>query len=254
MTLPSEQYVSGQYLEKNPTWDVEDSEWKANQVFKMLERHKLHLSEFVEVGCGAGAVLAELSRKYPLASFVGYDIAPDAARFWSAYASQNISFFTGDFQKQNDRHFDVLLLLDVIEHVENPFSFLAALHGCADHFIFIIPLDLSAFSVLRESPLLYARSKTGHIHYFTKGLAVSLLEECGFEVIESIYTDAAFTTPNMTWRTKLAMLPRYLVKMINRDMGVRLLGGESLMVLAKSRVKKKQAATLSETVSNVGVF
>ena len=254
MTLPSEQYVSGQYLEKNPTWDVEDSAWKANQVFKMLERNKLQLSEFVEVGCGAGAVLAELSCKYPLAKFVGYDISPDAAKFWSTYASKNISFFIGDFQKKNDRHFDVLLLLDVVEHVENPFSFLAALNGCADHFIFIIPLDLSAFSVLRESPLLYARSKTGHIHYFTKGLAVSLLDECGFEVVEAIYTDAAFTTPNMTWRTKLAMLPRYLLNMINRDMGVRLLGGDSLIVLAKSRVKKKQTTKPRETISNLAVF
>lgn len=29
-------YTSGEYLEKNPTWHVEESPWKAKQVIRML--------------------------------------------------------------------------------------------------------------------------------------------------------------------------------------------------------------------------
>lgn len=235
MELPSEKYTSSRYLEDNPTWDREDSAWKVELVFSMLARNGLKPSKIVEVGCGAADILTGLRQKYPVADLVGYDIAPDASRFWSAHQGKNITLRIGDFLTQDVDHYDVLLLLDVVEHIVDPFSFLKALHGRADYYILHIPLDLSAFSVLREIPLLHSRNKVGHIHYFTKGLAISLLEECGFVVIENLYTGAAFTTPQKSWRTKMAMLPRYLAYRINRDVGVRLLGGETLLVLAKSR-------------------
>ncbi|HPL67569.1 MAG TPA: class I SAM-dependent methyltransferase [Smithellaceae bacterium] len=235
MNFPSHKYTTGRYFQDNPTWDQEDSAWKAELVSKMLERHGLNPSGIVEVGCGAAGVLAGLRRKYPLTDLVGYDIAPDAARFWSAYEGQNITLKVGDFLKVDTERFDVMLLLDVIEHIVDPFGFLMALHGRAGHYVIHLPLDLSASSVLREAPLLYSRHKVGHIHYFTKGLALSLLEECGFEVIEARYTGAAFSTPQKSWRTRLAMLPRYLAYRIDRDLGARLFGGETLLLLAKSR-------------------
>lgn len=87
-------------------------------------------------------------------------------------------------------------------------------------------------------------------HYFIQGTRLgiftisrrdwylSLMEECGFEIIESRYTNTAFTTPQMSWRIKLAILPRFLAYMINRDIGVRLLGGDALILLAKTRIGK----------------
>ena len=201
----------------------------------MLERHGLKPCGIVDVGCGAGGVLAGLRQKYPLADLVGYDIAQDAAKFWIAYEGQNITLRVGNFLEQGTDRFDVMLLLDVIEHIVDPFGFLTALHGRADHYVIHLPLDLSASSVLRETPLLYSRHKVGHIHYFTKGLALSLLEECSFEVIEARYTGAAFSTPQKSWHTRLAMLPRYLAYRIHRDLGARLFGGQTLLLLAKSR-------------------
>ncbi len=53
-----ERYVGGDYAIWNPTWDVEDSPWKVEQVLRMMSLHKLVPSSIAEVGCGAGAVLA----------------------------------------------------------------------------------------------------------------------------------------------------------------------------------------------------
>lgn len=103
--------------------DAEDSAWKAELVFKMLRRNEFNPASLVEVGCGAGGVLAELRHRFFLANLVGYDNAPDAAKFWTAYEKKKIAFVVGDFLKDNDHHFDVLLLLDVVEHVVDPFSF-----------------------------------------------------------------------------------------------------------------------------------
>jgi hypothetical protein len=94
------------------------------------------------------------------------------------------------------------------------------------------PLDLSALSVLRERPLLLVRDKVGHLHYFTRGLALSLLQESGFEIIEARYTGAALDMPQRFLKTRVAGVGRRLVYTINHDLGARLLGGETLMVLA----------------------
>lgn len=234
MRKPYESYESGDYLANNPTWDEEDSEWKAVQVLKTFDRNHLAPKSVVEIGCGAGGILASLHDALPEVEYSGFEIAPDASKFWGKHAAKKIAFSVGDFLQEQTAHFDVLLLLDVIEHVPNPFEFLSALRGRADYYVFHIPLDLSAMSVARERPLLAVRRKVGHIHYFTKGLALSLLEECGYQLIDWSYTGASFTTPQTTWKSRLARLPRRLLFGINRDLGVRLLGGDTLMVLAKA--------------------
>ena len=40
MNIPKK-YINGEYLEKNPTWDVEDSPWKAEHILKIINRNKL---------------------------------------------------------------------------------------------------------------------------------------------------------------------------------------------------------------------
>jgi SAM-dependent methyltransferase len=233
--LTRQRYVGDDYSRANPTWDAEDSPWKADLVLRMLRRHKLTPARIVEVGCGAGGVLSALRRALPEAKLVGYDIAPQATAFWKTHGDSGVEFRLEDFLHVRSEPCDVLLLLDVIEHVADPHAFLNALRGRAARYIFHIPLDLSAVSALREAPLLYVRNKVGHIHYFTKGLALALLRECGYEVLDSCYTDAATQSPKGTWRTRLARLPRRLMRAIDDDWGVRLLGGETLLVLARAQ-------------------
>lgn len=234
MSKPFESYESGAYLANNPSWDEEDSEWKAAQVIKIMDNNNISPESIVEVGCGAGGVLASLHEVFPDISYTGFDIAPDAEQFWEKHRARGIKFHVKDFLNQNADHFDVLLLLDVFEHVPDPFEFLAGLLGRAGYYIFHIPLDLSAISVAREIPLLNVRKKVGHIHYYTKGLALSLLQESGYQIVDWSYTGAAFTAPQSTWKSRLAILPRRLLFAINRDFGVRLLGGDTLMVVARA--------------------
>jgi hypothetical protein len=69
----------GEYLEYNPTWHAEDSAWKADQIYKLLKKNNIHPRMVAEIGCGAGAVLSDLSQKDGLGRgvrFKGYDISP----------------------------------------------------------------------------------------------------------------------------------------------------------------------------------
>ena len=231
---PYEIYESGDYLASNPTWDLEDSPWKASKVLSILKKHNIKPKTICEIGCGAGGVLGAIQDELTQTKLTGFDIAPDAEKFWKELRDSGIDLNVGDFFKLSKKSYEAVLLLDVLEHVANPHQFLMDIKHRAEYLVIHFPLDLSALSVLREKPLLYVRNKVGHIHYFTKGLAIELLKECGYEVIDFQYTGATFSAPQRGIKTKLFSWFRRLIYSINKDMGVRLLGGETLIVLSKT--------------------
>lgn len=73
----------------------------------------------------------------------------------------------------------------------------------------------------------------GHIHYFTKRLALALLRESAFEVEDWRYTNASLSGPGRRLKIRIDALPHRVVFWVNEDFGVRLLGRETLTVLAK---------------------
>lgn len=228
-------YTEGDYAQQNPDWDSGDSPWKAQQVLGLLARYGLSPASVVEVGCGAGGVLSALRAHWPQARLQGFDIAPGLPALWSRRQADGIQFTLGDYLAEDRPRPELTLVLDVLEHLGDPFAFLAGLRERAAWTVFHIPLDLSVVSVLREQPLLHVRHKVGHLHYFTRGLALAMLDECGWEVIEERYTRAALTAPNKRPATRLAGLVRAAMQAVLGHVGVRLLGGETLIVLARPR-------------------
>jgi len=236
ISYPESRYLSGDYLHHNPSWDMEDSPWKAKKIINILETEKITPNSICDIGCGAGGVLAELRKKYAHAQLFGFDISPDATRFWPQHANSNITFQVGDIFQLNNRKYGIILLLDVLEHVPDPHSFLIKCKEISKNLLLHFPLDLNAINVLRERPILKARRNVGHIHYFTKNIALSLLKECGLKVVAWKYSGAGFNGPHRSLKTIFASIPRQLVYALNKDIGVKLLGGETLFVLAKNKV------------------
>jgi SAM-dependent methyltransferase len=186
------------------------------------------------VGCGAGGILAAL-RGYLGDSclLTGYDIASDLKIFWAKHAASRIDFRLADFSETStEEHYDVLMLIDVLEHLENPLEFLRRILPRARWFIFHIPLDLHAQGVLRSTPLVLARQRTGHLHYWNKDLALAILQECSLGIRYWEYTAGTVDLPTDLWRRRLARYPRQLLFALAPDLAVRLLGGYSLLVLA----------------------
>lgn len=228
-------YTDGTYLARNPAWHEGDSAWKAGHIRALLARNGIEPASVAEVGCGAGEVLVELHRALPESCrFEGYELSPQAFDICAPKARERLSFHLGDPARSEAPPWDVLLLIDVIEHVEDYFAFLRALKGRARHTVLHIPLDLSVASVLRPRRLVEVREAVGHLHYFTPELAVRALEELDYKVIDRFFTAAAIELPAASARTALARLPRRLLRLLVGDaVAARLLGGFSLMVLAE---------------------
>lgn len=103
----------------------------------------------------------------------------------------------------------------------------------AQYKIFHIPLDISVSSVVRSKPILVARQKVGHLHYFTKETALATLSDNGYEIIDYFYTAGSINLNVKSIKTFLAKVPRLMLYNLNQDIAVRLLGGYSLLVLTK---------------------
>jgi len=225
-------YKDGQYFENNQSWHVEDSPWKANQILKILTKNKIKPATVCEVGCGAGEILFQLSKQLPETEFFGYEISPQAFRLTESRKNEKLKFYLNDFF-QEEGFYDVVMAIDVIEHVEDYFSFLRALRKRGTYKIFHIPLDLSVQTVLRSSPILAGRKQVGHIHYFTKETALANLQGAGYEIIDHFYTAGMVELPGKPLRSRILNVPRKLMYKVSKDLTVRILGGYSLLVLTK---------------------
>jgi cyclopropane fatty-acyl-phospholipid synthase-like methyltransferase len=227
-------YRDGTYLHTNPTWHEEDSSWKAGHIVRMLRRHQILPSTIGEIGCGAGEILRCLAAEYGDAvTCVGYEVSPQAYDLAKRKETRNLHFVLEDPLEGRDRAFDVVLVIDVLEHVEDYLGFLRRVRTKGTRTLFHIPLELSVQTVLRASPLSRSRSLVGHLHYFTKETALATLEDAGYEVMDWAYTGGAVDLPSRDWKTGLAKLPRRLLFSLHEDLAARLLGGYSVLVLTR---------------------
>jgi hypothetical protein len=227
-------YTQGTYLENNPTWHSEDSGWKAKQILKMIERNSLQPSSVCEVGCGSGEILNQLYFQMPEdVTFAGYEISSQAFKLCQEKEKDRLKYYLSDVILDENAFFDILLCIDVFEHVEDYLGFLRNLRNKSQYKIFHIPLDISVISVLRREKLLMERQKLGHIQYFTKETGLATLQDTGYEIIDYFYTANSIELQAKSWMNLLAKFPRKIMYYLNKDMAVRLLGGYSLLVLTK---------------------
>ena len=233
MTNASDRYHDGAYLAHNPSWHAEQSPTKARWIDDILQRNGLNPATIAEVGCGSGEILVELKIRRPQARFTGFDVSPQAYAICSAKQGPGLDFQLADLAASPTDPFDLLLAIDVFEHVPDYLGFLQSLKGKAEHTIFHIPLDLSVQALLRGTSFPILRQSTGHLHYFYKYTALATLKDAGFEVVDWNYTRSSQELPGKGLRTKLANLPRRLMQILSEDLSARLFGGYSLMVLAR---------------------
>jgi len=145
----------------------------------------------LEIGCGEGQTLAMLKSSGLCSETVGIELMPQAA---DKAASQADRVYCLNVEQQalpqDMGRFDVVLLLDVLEHLVDPWSFMKNLVvQClaadgkvivsipnAQHFSLVWPLLWGRFDYTERGIL----DKT-HLRFFTRRTAIGLLETAGLK-------------------------------------------------------------------------
>ena len=224
-------YKDGTYAAANPGCGEENTIWKAGQILRMINQAGLKPQTVCEIGCGSGGILVEMQRHLPAVQFTGVEPMPEAFKNCSAKTREGVSFLHCTADELNTTY-DLVLLLDVFEHVEDFMGFLRSIRHLGRQFIFHIPLDMTAQMVLRDEPIMRVRQAVGHLHYFSKNTALATLRETGFEIESWFYSDLRGNA-YAPLKTRLMRWPRRILMGLAPDFSVRLLGGTPLTVLAR---------------------
>lgn len=227
-------YIDGDYLKNNPTWDVEDAPWKADLIFQMIKKHHMDPKTICEIGCGCGEILHQLQLKLPpTTKLTGYEISPQAFELCKNRSNDNLLFYLKKYCGETDSNDDLILMIDIIEHLEDYFRFLRDIKGKSHFKILHIPLEMFVLAVFHQQFLLGQKKKVGHLHFFSKDMVLEMLRDIGYEIIDYSYTAGYSLPKDFGLKDRLLKIPRRFLFPIAPDLTVRVFGGYSLLVLVK---------------------
>lgn len=229
----TDRYNDRTYLEANKKWHAEDSPWKAAQILRLLRSQNIEPTTVAEVGCGAGEIILNLAKVWPQTQLDGYELSRDAFDICKPKECNNVRFHLDDLADLQ-KYYDLVMCIDVFEHVENYIEFLRRIKGKGARTVFHIPLDIHVNGLFRNG-FMRARRSVGHLHYFTAQTALATLRDAGYEIEAFEYTAVFASDAQMTRGGAAAVLrlPRRILFSLAPDFLSKTLGGCSLLVLAK---------------------
>lgn len=129
----------------------------------------------LDLGCGDGSLLAELSGSFTKSKLAGSDISEEALRI----ARQNapgVEFFQLDLssEKRVERKFDVVVMSEVLEHIEDDEYVMRQVAPIARHIVVSVP----------GGPADKVDRRYGHFRNYPGRLMAEKLERSGYAIIQ----------------------------------------------------------------------
>lgn len=184
----------------------------------------------LEVGCGTGAVLAEVARKHIGRSHMGIDVADPGVHTDEAAVRLRLLEYDGEAIPFPAKSFDLVYSSHVIEHVPDPRSLLREIGRVSKRLIYVeVPCELHARTNHRD---LQATLNIGHINAFTPESFLILLQTAGLTIVEAQLFDHSFdahrfhtsffsgTLKGLVRRTALAASPLFASRIFTYHFGV----------------------------------
>ncbi len=154
----------------------------------------------LDVGCGAGILMSELER---YGDVYGIDVSPLAVEYCKKRGLVNVS--VDDLAKLSftDAHFDVVIALDVLEHIEKDADAIAEIKRVLKPdgtVVIFVPAFMGLWGEADEMGR--------HFRRYRKPQLLKLLTESGFALVRSSY----FNT--------FLFLPIFIIRFISRTLGL----------------------------------
>jgi SAM-dependent methyltransferase len=169
--------------ERHAAWRELGARGKADHVVDLASRLSLAVDSVVEIGCGDGALLAELSSRGFGGSLSGFDISSAAIELARARAAPRVAsleVFDGVSLPVADGEFDLGVLSHVLEHVPEPLPLLREAARACRALIVEVPLERNA-SGSRETKR-SSSVEIGHVQTLDREAVRSLVAGAGLRV------------------------------------------------------------------------
>ncbi len=233
------EFYETKYICLNPTLDVEYAAGKAAALLTACQQAGIpQVRTLLEVGCGAGAVLANMRSGLKARRYVGVDYGLPQARVAATVSGAPAVVADGARLPFLPRSFELAYFVDVLEHVLDPEALLREIGRVATYVGFLVPLEAGLLS----SPIYAYRrlrgratnlEQYGHIWRWARPGVMRLFRRADFRVIVAspFYSPASrYTT---SWGHLFAECQR-LAHRLHPSVAEALFGGVSLVGVATS--------------------
>lgn len=165
----------------------------ASELVKLLQQQHLVQPKVLDFGCGYGVFLKALSLQMKDVEVHGLEINPKVCK----RASDNLNggpIYCVDLKQDQgvvpQEYFDAITLLDVIEHLDDPRTYLAALKKCCKHggYLLISTPNIESVNarIYRDKWVLH--SPPYHTYYFGPRSLSFILKHSGWK-LRYLYTE-----------------------------------------------------------------
>ena len=167
--------------ERMGRWRALGARSKAGHVVRLCAQAELRPGSLAEIGCGDGALLAELAARWPAAALDGFELSPPAADIARARGvARKVEVFDGLEVPVEDGAYDLALLSHVLEHVPEPMTLLREAARVAPAVLVEVPLEDNR-SARRDEKRAEA-ARIGHVQFFKRADVLALLRVAGLRV------------------------------------------------------------------------
>jgi SAM-dependent methyltransferase len=169
--------------ERHAAWRELGARGKADHVVSLAAQAGLGTGAVAEIGCGDGALLAELSRRGFGGSLAGFEISEAALELARARAVprvERLEVFDGGSLPAPDRAFDLGVLSHVLEHVPEPLPLLREAARACSALIVEVPLERNASGARAGKRA--ASSEIGHLQALDRAAVRRLVADAGLRV------------------------------------------------------------------------
>jgi len=236
MTTPGFEslYADDSFIERSSMWDDAEAHWKSEQIQSFTIKNRIQANRIIDYGCGTGSVLNSLSAMFPDSSLLGFDPCSRLAQYWKSY--DKIQFTTG-FDIKSIKCDDLVLLIDVIEHVRDPYELLEMISSRAGYIVLHLPLEHNLLTLLRPKTLLHAYHQVGHLHFFSPVSFEVMCKHLDINILSKQFTYPYLTLSRFrNTRQRLIDLARHcLARTFSPSLSQSLLGGNTVLYLLRKR-------------------
>ena len=172
-------------------------QWQDMKIYSPVARHtrrlikryldRIEFSSLLDIGCGSGELLKELSLS-PEIALSGVDFS--ATAIGQVSRSVEGDFAVADIEEEPPTlRADVAVCSEVLEHLTNDGSAIRNMSACVKHLVVTVP----------AGPLTDVSLAMGHVRHYTKVSLHEKLESNGFDVIALRAWGTPFHDPFYAW-------------------------------------------------------
>lgn len=153
---------------------------KADHVVTLCRDARLSPASTLDVGCGDGALLAELGARGFGGRLAGLEISPAAAAIARRDGRLEVGLFDGAELPQADAAYELGILCHVLEHVPDPPALLAEVARVCRAVVVEVPLEAN-WSAARRAKRAHS-AEIGHLQRLDRRAARAIVADAGLRV------------------------------------------------------------------------